>query len=580
MKFSKLADVLEMLENTGSSNKMSEIAAKFFQLAPQNEIGIAAHLMLGEIAPAYTDINMGMAEKMAVKAIAIAFGKKEANVSADFKKKGDIGLAAEALAMGQEQLTLKEVFKGFHNIAKSSGTGSQEKRVRILAQLLKKANRREARYLARIIVGTLRTGASTMTILDGLAIAFTGAKKNRTAIERAYDLNPDIGIIAEQLAKKGLKGIKTIITIGRPIKMMLCQRIQNLSDIKKKMGLAAVEDKLDGERIQAHCDGTHITLFSRRMENITAQFPDVVEACRKNVKAKNYIIEGEVVPIDKKGGILSFQLLMQRRRKHNIKEYITKIPVRYFVFDLLLLENKPYLQEPYPTRRKKLENIIKNSWHIQLIRNKITSNIDEIKKFFETGVQKGTEGVVIKSCAKESVYKAGTRAWLWVKWKQEYAKGLRDTFDLVAVGAFSGKGRRKSGYGALLCAAYNKNRDLFETFCKIGSGFTDKQLAELPKKFKKLIVKEKPKNVSAVARLNVDSWFEPKIVVEVLGAEITKSPIHSCAKDNDYGLALRFPRFLRYREDKKAEQATTVDEIIKIHRWRIFRMPKTAVSPT
>lgn len=567
MKFSKLADALELLENTGSSNKMSEIAAGFFHSVPKNEIGMAAHLIVGEIAPAYANINVGMAERMVLKSITKAFGKKERQIEADFRKKGDIGLVAESFAAAQKQLTLKEVFDNLQKIAKSSGAGSQEKKIGILAGILRKANKKEARYLARIVVGTLRTGASTMTILDSLAIAFTGTKKNRITIERAYDVNPDIGTIAEQLAKKGLRRIKTIATIGRPIKMMLCQRIQSLNDIKKRMGLVSVEDKLDGERIQAHCDAGHITLFSRRMEDITNQFPDVVDACKKNVKARKYIIEGEVVPIDKKGGIMPFQLLMQRRRKHNIKEYAAKIPVRYFVFDLLLLENKPYLQEPYPARRKKLEAILKNSENIQLIRNKITSDMDDIKKFFEAGVKKGTEGVVIKSCAKDSIYKAGARAWLWVKWKKEYAKGLADTFDLAVVGAFLGKGKRKSGYGALLCAAYNKKKGLFETFCKLGSGFTDRQLAELPKIFKKA-VKEKPKNVSAVAMIKPDVWFRPEIVVEVLGTEITKSPIHSCAKDNGYGLALRFPRFLRYREDKKAEQATTTKEIKQMAKKR------------
>lgn len=559
-----MADVLDKLEGISSNNKMQEVIADFLRKVSIKEIGMITHFMLGEIAPAYADINIGMAEKMVLKAIAKANNKSEWAAKRAFKERGDVGLVAEGFAKKHRQLTVREVFEKLHQIAKAAGSGSQEEKTSMLAGLLKKAGKKEARFLARIVVGNLRLGASVMTVITALAMAFTGSKKNKGIVEAMYNTNPDIGEIAEQIAKKGVKEISGV-SIGRPIKMMLCQRIKNLEKIGEKMRVVSVEDKLDGERIQAHRKQGRITLFSRRMENITNQFPDVAEACRKNVKATNYIIEGEAIPVDKWGAILPFQLLMKRRRKHDIKKYVKQVPVCYFVFDILYLQNKSCMQKPYPARRNALEKLIKNSKQIQTIRNKITERIEEIKKFFKEAVARGAEGIVIKSCAKDSVYKSGTRAWLWVKWKKEYAKGMGDTFDLAVVGAFSGRGKRKGGYGSLLCAAYNNKADRFETFCKLGSGFTDRQLAELPGRLRRYTTAEKPANVDAVKEMRPDVWFKPDIVVEVLGTEITKSPIHSCARKQGKGLALRFPRFVRYREDKNATQATTTKEIVQMY---------------
>lgn len=562
MKFRKLAEVLEELEKTSSNNKMQEIAAKFFKKTSAKDIRIVSYFMLGEIAPAFADVNLGMAEKMVLKAIARATGKKEEKIKTRFRKQGDVGLTAERFSKRNGSLTVKHVFEQLNKIAKASGAGSQDVKIKILAELLSKSSGKEARYLARIVVGKLRLGASVKTIIYALAIAFTGSKKNKDRIEQAYEVNPDIGAVAEQIAKHGLKSAKTTgALIGRPIKMMLCQRIKALEKIKEKMDKFSIEEKLDGERIQAHYNGKNIILFSRRMEDITKQYPDVAAACRKNVKAKKYIIEGETIPVDSKGRFRPFQLLMKRRRKYDVKRYIKEIPVCYFVFDVLYWKDRPYMHEPYLTRRKIVERIVRNEKGIRVIKNKISTRIEDIKKFFNWSTARGSEGVVIKSCGKDSIYRAGVRAWQWIKWKKEYVKGMQDTFDLVVVGAFAGKGRRRGVYGALLCAAYNTKKKRFETFCKLGSGFTDKKLKELPKKFRWYTTRKQPKNVVVVKQMKPDYWIKPKIVVEVLGSEITKSPVHSCGKEKGQGLALRFPRFIRYREDKSAGQATTVKEI-------------------
>ena len=440
-----------------------------------------------------------------------------------------------------------------------SGPGSQDQKSNILVSILQKTSSKGAKYVTRIVLGTLRMGVAEMTVIDSLAIAFTGEKSNKQYLEKAYNICPDVGVIAETVSKKGLKGLEKIeIKVGRPIKMMLAQRVSELSEVSKKMpGKVSVEGKYDGERVQAHKDEEgKINLFSRRLEKITEQFPDLVEYLEK-VKAKEFIVEAEIIAIDDKGNHLPFQTLMQRRRKHNVEEYIKKIPVQAKNFDLLFCNGKSYLHEPYQKRVDKLDKIVPKSKNLTTADKIVTDNVEKIDEFFQQMLEEKYEGIMIKSLQGE--YQAGTRGWNWIKWKKEYVKDMIDTFDLVVVGAFHGRGRRSGTYGALLCAAYNNKEDQFETVCKLGTGLTDKTLAELPNKLQKFKINHKPPRLKIKKEMHPDVWFTPGIVVEVLAAEVTKSPYHSV------GLALRFPRFVRYREDKKAEQATTCKEVKEIY---------------
>ncbi len=565
--FKDLAETFEELEKTSSGNALRRILAGLFKKASKKEIDKVAYLTLGRIASDFSDINLGMAEKMVLRAVSVAANKEQAAVSALYKKLGDIGLVAEQLVgRKRKDLTITEVFETLHKIAAASGAGSQEQKVSFFAGLLRNASAREARYLARIVQGNLRLGVGDKTVLDSLCITFTGSKEAKKEIEHAYTISPDVGVIARTIATKGLAGIRKIgVTLGIPIQMMLCQRIKDLDELPEKMGVPfAVEEKYDGERIQAHKTGNKVVLYSRRLENITAQFPDIVEAVRKNVKAKDCVIEGEAMPVDKKGNLLQFQVLMQRRRKHGIEEYVKKIPVCLFVFEMIYYNGKSLIREPYPKRYELLRKNIKESDKIKLALRIICDNPDCAEELFNTTVQRGGEGIVVKSLRPDSTYEAGVRGWHWVKWKPEYVKGLRDTFDLVIVGAYKGKGRRAGVYGALLCAAYNEASDRFETFCKLGSGFTDKDLEELPKKMKKYEVSHKPSLLEVSKLMTPDVWFEPAVVIEVTGAEITRSPNHTCAIEKGQGFALRFPRFLRYRPEKSAEQATTTKEILRM----------------
>ncbi|MBT4936061.1 ATP-dependent DNA ligase [Candidatus Woesearchaeota archaeon] len=565
MDFDKLVDVYEELEKTSSGNQMREILSDFFKTVPKDDIALVSYLTLGQISSEFESAVLGLAEKTVLKAIASAGAISIKKVKEIMHSKGDVGLTAEKVLQKKPQtlipigkLTIHDLFDTLHKIVKLSGTGSQDKKTQLLVSVLQKASSKGAKYLSRIVLGTLRMGAGDMTVIDSLAIAFTGEKKNKEHLERAYNICPDVGVIAETLARDGLKGLEKIqVHVSRPIKMMLAQRVKEWEEVVKKIpGTLAAEGKYDGERVQAHkTKSGEIMLFSRRLENITDQFPDLVEYIQKQINAKEFIIEAEILAIDKEGKHLPFQTLMQRRRKYDIEEYIKKIPVQAKIFELLYLDGKSYLNESYKERIKQIEKIVKKGKHLTTADRIITDDVEELKKFFSEMLDDKQEGIMIKSL--EGVYQAGTRGWNWIKWKKDYSQDMIDTFDLVVIGAFYGRGKRHGTYGALLCATYNTKNDTFETICKLGTGLTDEMLASLPGKLDGDKVKIKPARVIAKKEMEPDVWFTPTIIVEVLAAEITKSPFHSCAS----GLALRFPRFLHFRDDKKAEQATTSEEV-------------------
>ena len=566
MDFERLVDVYEDLEAVSSGNKMREILSDFFKKMKKEDIATLSYLTLGRISSEYESVVLGLAEKMIIKAIASAGGVSSTKVKEIVQKTGDAGLTAEKVLQKKPRtlvpvgkLNVEDFFKTLHKISTVSGTGSQDKKTNLLVSLYQKSSAKGAKYITRIVLGTLRLGVGDMTVLDSLAIAFTGDKANKKILEKAYNICPDVGVIAETLANKGLKELEKIdVHVGRPIKMMLCQRVKELDEVSEKIsGKFTVEAKYDGERVQAHRDKKgKISLFSRRLDNITAQFPDLVKYLDKAIGNKEYVIEGEILAISKEGKLLPFQQLMQRRRKYDIEEYIKKIPVKLKTFDLLYLDGKSYLNKPYIEREEKLNSVVRENKEVVPTERIVTDEIEALNKFFKKMLNAGYEGIIIKSHSGE--YQAGTRGWNWIKWKKDYVEEMIDTFDLVVVGAYFGRGRRSGTYGALLCACYNEKDDTFETVCKLGTGLTDEMLAELPGRLKKYKVDKKPARLLINKEMIPDVWFSPVKVVEVLAAEITKSPYHTL------GLALRFPRFVRFRE-KKAEQATTSKEIKEMY---------------
>ncbi|MEM2673945.1 MAG: ATP-dependent DNA ligase, partial [Candidatus Bathyarchaeia archaeon] len=477
----------------------------------------------------------------------------------------------------QKPLTVERVYQTLDKIAKASGEGSIDLKVNLLAGLLADASPKDAKYIIRTVTGKLRLGIADMTVLDALAIAYGGGKDARDIIERVYNISSDLGKVARVLAEGGIEALKSFkITVGNPIRPMLAERLSSPAEILEKLGGKCIaEYKYDGERIQAHKNGEKVILFSRRLENITSQYPDAVELIRTYVKAKEAIIEAECVAINlETGEMMPFQELMHRRRKYDIEKAASEYPVSLFAFDVLYADGRDLTLEPYPIRHEVLGKIIHQSDRFQLAKYLIVDNVDELERFFEEAVESGCEGLVCKSLNTDAIYQAGARGWLWIKYKRDYKSEMTDTVDLVVVGAFYGRGRRAGTYGALLLASYNHDNDTFETICKCGSGFTDEDLQNLPKMFEPYRIEHKHPRVNS--NLEADVWFLPKIVIEVIGAEITLSPIHTCARDlirKGSGLAIRFPRFTgRYRTDKSAEDATRVDEIVEMYERQLKKI--------
>jgi DNA ligase-1 len=419
-----------------------------------------------------------------------------------------------------------------------------------------------------------------MTVLDALAIAYGGGKEARELVERAYNISSDLGRVARTVAEKGLRGIKKFqVLVGEPIRPMLAERLSSPEEILEKLGGKCIaEYKYDGERIQIHKKGDEINLFSRRLENISSQYPDAIALVKSCVKARDAMLEAECVAIDTDTGEMRpFQELMHRRRKYGIEKAIEEYPVSLFMFDALFVDGNDLTLEPYPIRRQALEDAIKESDRVKVAKYIITNDVKELEKFFLEAIENGCEGLVCKSMAEDSVYQAGARGWLWIKYKRDYKSEMTDTVDLVVVGAFHGRGKRAGAYGALLLAAYNPDNDTFETVTKCGTGFTDADLAKLPNMLKKHVVPHKHPRVNSIMEAEV--WFEPAIVLEILGAEITLSPIHTCAMDavrKGSGLAIRFPRFTgNYRFDKAAEDATTISEIVEMYQKQLKKISES-----
>jgi len=583
IKFEILTDYLEKLENTSSQTAMINILSEIFQESGKEEIDKICYLILGQIGPGYEDIKLGMDEKMIQAAIAIAANIDKESVASETNNLGDIGIVAtkfidisknkfKKFFYFKGDLSVDDIYKAFKKIAKVSGTGSYEIKKKTLASMLIEADDLGKKFIARLANGKMRLGVGDMTILYGLSVSVFGTKDKKDKLEHAYNVSSDIGYVGKILFEKGIDGVNNInITLNRPIKAMLAQRISDFSQIKVKINSEniAAEEKYDGERIQAHKEGDNVKLFSRRLNNVTKQFPDVVKKIKKHINVKNIILDGEIVAYnfeDKK--FYPFQKLMQRKRKYKIKEYRRKIPVKYIVFDVLYVNNESFLRKSYPERRKKLENILESSKYINLAKRVVSSNLDIIDGFFQDCIDRNLEGIVCKSCANDSYYHAGAREWSWIKWKKEYITNLTDTLDLVIVGAFPGRGRRSGTYGALLCAVYNHEKDVFETVTKIGTGFSDQQLEQLPSKLEGVLTDKKPARLELSKKMDIDYYLIPEYVIETLGSEITKSPIHTCNwnEEEEKGMALRFPRFVRWREEKAPEQATTSEEILQMYR--------------
>lgn len=608
MLFSQITAFFDEIESVSSRLEMTQIVARMLLKPPEKEIPRVVYLSQGLLGPSYNTKEIGLGENLLMESISKATGFSRKDIEKKFKEKGDLGIVVSEIiakkkqtSLFSESLSLDKVFSNLEKIRTASGKGSQEQKLKLLAELFNSANPSEGKFIARIVLGNMRLGIGDPTIMDALALNYSkdfiethkkrakeieenlkekkenGKKEEfdrrvkqevRALIEEKYNIFPDLGKIAQIMKKDGLLGLKkTRITPGIPIRPTLAERLSSAEEIVEKLGKCIVEAKFDGFRLQVHKNLDNVKIFSRQSENVTDMFPEIVEAVKKNLKAKIAIFEGEALAYNEKTGeFFPFQITVQRKRKYGVLEKAGELPLKLFVFDLLMLNEESLLEKTFSERRSMLEKLIPKEGIINPTPSIFTDNAKEIDEFFKKNIEAGLEGIIAKDPSAK--YIAGARKFAWIKLKRSYKGELNDTVDVVIIGYFKGKGKRTQfGLGGLLTAVYNDEKDVFESITKIGTGMSEKQMGELEQTLSKFEVKKKPARVES--QLEPDEWVEPRLVIEVRADEITKSPTHMAGKDGHEGFALRFPRMISIRIDKKPEQATTTKEIIKM-----FKMQK------
>src|SRR3989344_27066 len=493
MTFQKLATYIQRIEETSSRLKITEILSDLFKELTPPEYEKTIYLLLGRLTPIYKTLSFGMAEKLVIRAIASSAQIDVKEFTKEYKKVGDIGevtqkLKTEQSSLHQGALSTMQVFDRLVELATDEGSGSQDMKLSKLSALIQDVDALSARYILRIPLGVLRLGFSASTVLDALSWRHVGEKLLRPLLQQAYHVHPDLGVIGRRLMEKGTSEVEKIQpALFTPILMMRAERLSSGAQIIDKIGECAIEPKFDGFRLQVHKKGNEVRLYTRGLEDATFMYPDIVEGVRKEVIAKEVIIEGEAIGYDFAGeNFLPFQETVQRKRKYDIAQKAAEIPLKLFVFELLLLNRKNYVHEPFNNRRAKLESIVKNSGDtakntVIVADESIESDPQKIELLFDNAIAKGLEGIIAKK--QDGTYQPGARGWNWIKFKRSYSSHIDDTIDCVVMGYDYGKGKRtKFGIGAFLAGVYDAKQELFVTLAKIGTGLTDDEWRSLKKK--------------------------------------------------------------------------------------------------
>lgn len=571
MKFEEFCQYLEKLEGTSSRLALIDILSELFKKTPASEIEEITYLIQGRIAPFFAPIEIGMAEKTVAASIAIAYGGSKDDATHLFNKLGDMGLVARDLAgnkdsrLKNKDLTVSDVFETLTEISGINGEGTVDKRQNLLSNLLTKLDSISAKHLVRVPLGNTRLGIGDPTILDALATAKLGDKSNRKLLEGAYNRTSDLGLIAKTLWEKGLPAVEKLeVRVGSPIRSELCERLPNPEKVIEKMGEVDVQYKYDGFRVQIHKDGDSVRMFSRNLEEMTHMFPELIQATLDQVKAESVILDTEALAYNPDSEeFLPFQETTKRRRKHGIEEAALRLPLKAFVFDILYKDGEQLLDKPLTERIEILKSVLLSDDVLIRTKNQTVNDPKIIQTLLDDAISKGLEGLVIKKL--QSPYEAGGRNFNWVKLKRHSDGELSDTIDCVILGYITGRGKRiEFGAGALLVGVYDSQKDEFVSISRIGTGLSDDEWREIHRRADKIKLDHKPARVNSQIIPSV--WIEPKIVIEVLADEITRSPQHTAGKtDTENGFALRFPRLVSFREaDKDPEDATSVEEIKRL----------------
>jgi DNA ligase-1 len=573
LRFDELAGYLERLEATSSRNELVRVVSELYGACSVGEIEPITYLVQGRLAPFFAPVEIGLGERLLLSAMAIAYGVPKDEVDGVYKELGDLGGTALRLAPGTEHQPppVVDVHRRLSEIAGAGGAGSLQRKLDLFTGLLAELDPISAKHLVRITTGKMRLGIGDPTVLDALSFAKRGDRSLRPVLEAAYNRTSDLGLIARTLWAGDESAVERLaVTVGRPIRSQLAERLPNPEAVIKKMGLVGVQPKYDGFRVQIHREGDRVSIFSRNLENMTEMFPELVAAARQPA-VTSVILDGEAIAYDPDSEeYRPFQETMGRRRKLGIEQFALRVPLRAFVFDVMYRDGSDLTSLPYEERLDIVNELVRGSDALiaaPLIR---TDSAEVLTRELLDNISRGLEGVVAKRL--DSPYQAGARNFNWVKLKRNTSGQLNDTIDVVLLGYYRGKGRRADfGAGAVLAGVYDSERDEFATITKIGTGLSDAGWREMHDRARALEVEQRPARVNAI--LVPDVWLRPEIVVEVLADEITPSPRHTCGMTADQpGLALRFPRIVSFRSaDKRPEDATSVREVVEMRRQQHTR---------
>ncbi|XP_011311947.1 DNA ligase 1 [Fopius arisanus] len=607
-----LTRTLELIEKTSARLKMVEILGNFFRsvivLSPEDLLA-SVYLCLNQLAPAYEGVELGIAETTLIKAIAQCTGRTMAQIKADAQEVGDLGIVAEGSRSNQRimfqpaPLMVPNVFTKLRDIAQMTGTSSVGKKVDRIQSLFVACRFTEARYLIRSLAGKLRIGLAEQSVLQALALACTLTPPNQEypppilniskklsadtfkqnyeeialIIKTTYCECPNYDLIIPVLLRDGVKALpeKCKLRPGIPLKPMLAHPTKGVQEVLTRFEghKFTCEWKYDGERAQIHVDESGVvSIYSRNQENNTSKYPDIIGRLKSAVKksVKSCILDCEAVAWDReKKQILPFQILSTRKRK-DANEADIKVQVCVFMFDLLYLNGEALVTHPFVKRRELLKehfNELEGEWRFATSLD--TTKIEEVQEFLEESVKGNCEGLMVKTLEEDATYEIAKRSRNWLKLKKDYLEGVGDTLDVVVIGGYLGRGKRTGTYGGFLLACYDPDNEEYQSLCKIGTGFSEEDLAKHTSLLKEHVVPQAKSYYRYDSSHEPDHWFEPIQVWEIKCADLSLSPVHRAAAgivDPVKGISLRFPRFIRVREDKNVEDATSAQQVAEMYK--------------
>ncbi|CCE63091.1 hypothetical protein TPHA_0D04570 [Tetrapisispora phaffii CBS 4417] len=618
--YSEVCNLFQQIEETSSRLAIIKLCSEFFIRVIKNnpsDIIIVAYLFINRLGPDYEPgLELGLGENLLIKTISEAYGKSIKQIKLELKETGDLGTIArdarniQPTMFKPKPLTISDVFNNLKKIASATGKDSQLRKIKLIKQMLSASKGLEAKFLIRSLESKLRIGLAEKTVLISLSKALLlhehwkekGESKfdeedvesmdlieqAEAKLREAHCQVPNYEIVINLCLQDGILNIDKTCTLrpGIPLKPMLAKPTKAITEVLNAFqGKEFISEyKYDGERAQVHLlEGGEMRIYSRNGENMTERYPEldvkdflcVVKAITNDQEGENaiqpvkdIILDCEVVAWDvEQKKILPFQVLTTRKRK-NVDLKDVKVRVCLFAFDLLYLNNEGMINKSLRERQEILRKVtVLVPGEFQYATSLITSDMDELQTFLDQAVKNSCEGLMVKMLdGEESHYEPSKRSRNWLKLKKDYLDGVGDSLDLVVMGAYFGKGKRTGSYGGFLLGCYNEDTQEFETCCKIGTGFSDEMLGNLHTLLQPTEIDNPPMTYIYDSSAEPDVWFQAKVLFEVLTADLSLSPVYKAGNSRyDKGISLRFPRFLRIREDKDVTDGTTSEDIIEFY---------------